>query len=295
MRRAWIVYTGLVVVLWGCWGAWSALPAERYGYPDSLIYSVWAVTMIVPCAGSMWFDAFQRGRKGVGYGLLIGLTGAGGQLLLFASLTMGPAFLIFPIIALSPAVTVLLATCFLGERTTASGWVGVMLALVAIVIFALNDGTGKVAGIGWLPLAIVVCFCWGVQAFLMKCASVAGINDTTVFFWMTVSALLLIPVALLVGRPTLGPHLVHATALTAGIQLLNAVGALFLVMAFRHGRAIVVSPAANSLAPVVTVVLSLAMYAVMPSLVTALGIASAIVGSTLLIRSDVCASVGTAK
>lgn len=295
MRHAWIVYTGLVVVLWGCWGAWSALPAERYGYPDSLIYSVWAITMIVPCVGAMWFDTFQRSRKGAGYGLLIGLTGAGGQLLLFASLTMGPAFLIFPIIALSPAVTVLLAMCFLGERTTASGWVGVILALAAIVIFALTDGTGKVAGIGWLPLAIIVCLCWGVQAFLMKCASTAGINDTTVFFWMTVSALLLIPVALLVGRPALGTHFARATALTAGIQLLNAVGALFLVMAFRRGRAIVVSPAANSLAPVVTVVLSLAMYAVMPSLVTAAGIACAIVGSALLIRSDVRASVGSAR
>ncbi|HEV7975464.1 hypothetical protein [Amycolatopsis sp.] len=36
-----------------------------------------------------------------GYGLIVGL--AGGQLVLFKALTLGPAYLIFPLISVSPA------------------------------------------------------------------------------------------------------------------------------------------------------------------------------------------------
>ena len=52
----------------------------------------------------------------IGGGLIIGLTGAGGQLVLFQALTIGPAYLIFPIVALSPAITVHMAVALLREH-----------------------------------------------------------------------------------------------------------------------------------------------------------------------------------
>ena len=45
--------------------------------------------------------------------------------------------------------------------------------------------------------------------------------------------------------------------LAAAIQLLNAIGALTLVYAFRYGQAIVVSPLTNAGAPLMTAVISL--------------------------------------
>jgi uncharacterized membrane protein len=53
------------------------------------------------------------------YGLIIGLTGAGGQPVLFQALTIGPAYLIFPIVALSPAITVLMAMRSCGSGSLA--------------------------------------------------------------------------------------------------------------------------------------------------------------------------------
>ena len=54
--KSWIFYAALLVLFWGVWGAFSALPATKYGYPDEMIYSIWALTMIIPavsrCAGS---------------------------------------------------------------------------------------------------------------------------------------------------------------------------------------------------------------------------------------------------
>jgi drug/metabolite transporter (DMT)-like permease len=49
-----------------------------------------------------------------------------------------------------------------------------------------------------------------------------------------------------------------------GIQILNSIGALTLVYAYRHGKAVVVSPM-EGLAPMVTVLLSLVILHVIPN------------------------------
>ena len=69
-------------------------------------------------------------------------------------------------------------------------------------------------------------------------------------------------------------------------QVLNAVGALFLVMALSRGKAAVVAPVTNALAPVLTIVLSLAVYQTLPNVWGAIGIVLALVGSTLMVYSD---------
>jgi hypothetical protein len=79
-KRPWLVYSLLTVVLWGIWGAFSGLSAER-GFPDSLTYCVWAVSMIPPTWAVLrsagW--RFERGLKSILLGMTIGLLGAGGQ------------------------------------------------------------------------------------------------------------------------------------------------------------------------------------------------------------------------
>lgn len=65
------------------------------------------------------------------------------------------------------------------------------------------------------------------------------------------------------------------------IQLLNAVGFLFFAYALRYGKAIIAVPM-MSLAPVITVILSLILYAVIPHAVTIAGMAIAFVAIYLL-------------
>jgi drug/metabolite transporter (DMT)-like permease len=71
--------------------------------------------------------------------------------------------------------------------------------------------------------------------------------------------------------------------MTAGIQLLNAVGALTLVYAFRYGKAIVVAPLTNAGAPLVTAVLALVFAGAVPGPLKILGLALALVASLLLV------------
>lgn len=294
--RSWLFYIALLVLFWGVWGAFSALPSSLYAYPDEMIYIIWAFTMVVPCYVIVRKGGFEFKPVTALYGMLIGLTGAGGQLILFKALTIGPAYLVFPVVSVSPAITVFLALVILRERVSRLGWLGVALALVSIVMLSIPDGSAGGLRLGaWLMLAILVCVCWGAQAFWMKCAANAGATDSTTFAYMTVSGLLLVPVAywMMPGNGFGFPW--QAPALTAGTQLLNAVGALFLVMAMSRGKAVIVAPSANALAPILTIALSLLLYRTLPSIFSAAGIVLALGGSTLMVIADTARGVPRAE
>lgn len=284
--RSWIFYATLLVIFWGIWGAFSALPATWYGYPDEMIYCIWALTMIIPAAFALRGQRFDRRPKAAIYGLLIGLTGAGGQLLLFQALTMGPAYLIFPIVSISPAITVLMAMVLLRERISGLATFGLVAALAAIVLFSITGGESDGSSGPWLPLAVLICVAWGVQAYFMRKTATIGVNEATTFGWMAITAIALIPVAVISmgGIPTGFPW--QAPVLTAGTQVLNAVGALFLVMALSRGKATIVAPTTNALAPALTIVVSLIAYQTLPTPYGAVGIVLALLGSTLMVYSD---------
>ena len=65
------------------------------------------------------------------------------------------------------------------------------------------------------------------------------------------------------------------------IHVLNAVGALMLVYAFRYGKAIIVAPL-TGLAPLITIVLSLVIYSVMPGSILIIGLVLAVVAIFIL-------------
>lgn len=282
-RRPWLGYALATVALWGVWGALSPLSAA-HGFPDTLVYCVWALTMLPPALYILWRGGWQleRSPRAIGYGLVIGLLGAGGQMLLFHTLTIGPAYFVFPVISLSPVVTIALSFLLLRERTGWQGTLGIVLALVALPLLDFSFGSGE-AGLGWFLQSLLIMLAWGLQAYFMKLA-----NDTvraeSIFAYMTVGALVLAPVALAMtdfSQPINwgldGPWM------TAGIQILNAVGALTLVYAFRHGKAMVVAPLSNAGAPLVTAVLSLLFASVVPGPLKTVGLVLALVASLLLV------------
>jgi drug/metabolite transporter (DMT)-like permease len=282
--RNWVVYALVTVVLWGVWGALAGLSAQ-HGFPDTLVYCVWALTMIPPAlivlARNGWKLDVSAGA--IAYGMTIGLLGAGGQMLLFKALTIGPAYFIFPIISLSPAITIALSFLLLRERTGRLGALGILLALVALPLFDLSLGQGGTSGLGWFVLALLVMAAWGVQAYFMKLAN-NTVSAESIFFYMMVGGLALAPVAWFMtdfSQPVNmgwdGPWM------TAAIQLLNAIGALTLVYAFRYGKAIVVAPLTNAGAPLVTAVLALAFAGAVPGPLKILGLTLALVASLLLV------------
>ena len=136
-RNHWLFYTLVSMLFWGVWGALSELP-EKAGFPATLGYCIWALTMLVPALISFrminW--KLETHKKAIVHGLLIGFLGSAGQLILFQALKQGPAFLVFPIVSLSPLVTIFLSTILLKEKVKGKSWVGIIIAMVAIPLLS---------------------------------------------------------------------------------------------------------------------------------------------------------------
>ena len=248
--------------------------------------------MIPPALVALWIVGWkvEYDAKSIFWGCVAGFLGAGGQLILFKTLRLAPAYLVFPFIALSPVVTIAMALILSKERATIKGWIGIVLAVVAGVLLAYAPPEGKASGgLSWVLLASLVLLAWGIQGFAISHAN-KSMKAESIFFYMMLTSVLLIPVALAMtdfSEPInwgfKGPYM------AAIIQILNSVGALLLVYAFRYGKAIIVSPLTNAGGPVVTVAISLLTAYLYHELVwnsaktvNSVGIAAAIVATVLM-------------
>ena len=288
----WLVLAILVPTFWGLWGGLTEIPEKWISppFPPTLGYAVWSLTMIPFAAIALkkvhW--KLETGRRAVLYGCAVGSSGALGQLMLFWVLTQGPAYIIFPIICLSPVVTILLSATLLRERTYALAATGIGLSIPAIFLLSLQEPVNSpVHGYAWLVWTISIFVMWGIQAYFMK-SSASCISPEGLFFYMTVTGIALAPVALLmtnfaapINWSLSGPFL------TAGIQAFNAAGALLFVYAIRYGKAIIVVPMVNGLFPLVTIVLSLLLYHSLPSRYNLAGMVLALVAIILMAFDEV--------
>jgi drug/metabolite transporter (DMT)-like permease len=280
---SWLRYALLTTLMWGVWGAFTALPSE-HGFPDTLTYVVWALTMIAPAIWALRRAdrRLQRDARSVRLGLAIGLLGAGGQMLLFRAVTVGPTYFIFPIIALSPVVTILLSFLLLRERTGKLGLMGITLAVISLPLFDYSPDAQAGHFGSWFILALAVMLAWGLQAYFIKLAN-ATMSAESIFVYMMLTGLLFIPVAFVLtdfSKPiNLG---LSGPWLAAAVQMLNAIGALLLVYAFRYGKAIVVSPLINAGAPLLTALIALAVAGSLPGPYKLTGIGLALAGALLL-------------
>lgn len=280
-NKLWLVFILITIVTWGVWGAFSDTQMDRDNIPETVVYILWALTMI-PCAIVALCvnkGKFMHDWKSAVLGCTVGLLGAGGQLVLFKALAIGPAYIIFPFISMSPVIVITLASIFLKEKANKWQIAGIVVALAAILLLSIQSGgaDSPVSGWLWIVLAVLVLFAWGIQGFFMKFAN-NSMDAESIFVWMTISALVLIPVAYFMTPEAAlffqGEGVVGKSLTCSGIQILNAIGALTLVYAYRYGKAVIVSPM-EGLSPMVTVLLSLVILSVIPTPLQIAGICCA--------------------
>ena len=282
-KKLWLAYAIITTLFWGVWGAFIEIP-EKAGFPATLGYVVWSLTM-VPCAIIALLKIrwqLEKDLRSAFLGFSIGILGAGGQLILFEALRLGPAYLIFPIVSLFPVVTIILSLVFLKETTTIRQKTGIIIALLAIFFMTYQKSSANpIKGYSWMILTILVFLMWGIQAYVMKISN-NTMKSESIFSYMALSAILLSPVALLMtdfsGSINWG---FKGPWLAAIIHILNSVGALMLVYALRYGKAVIVVPL-TGLSPLITVVISLILYSVIPGPVLLVGLILATASILLL-------------
>lgn len=283
-NKSWLFYSLGTAILWGIWGAFIEIP-EKAGFPATLGYVVWALTVVpigifalIKIKGKLDID-----KRSIFLGMAVGLLGSAGQLMLFQALKTGPAYLVFPFISIAPVVTILLSILILKEKAGKRAWVGIIIATLAIFLLSYSPkGDSGGSGVLWIILALLVALMWGLQGFILKTGN-NSMKAESLVFYNTIAALLIVPFAIYmtdfsqeINWTFNGPYL------AAIIQFLNALGFLMLVYAFRYGKAIIVSPMVNALPPVITVVLSLIIYQVVPHPVIITGMVMAVTGAFLL-------------
>ncbi|MEJ5961063.1 DMT family transporter [Pedobacter immunditicola] len=280
-NKSWLIFVAVHVIFMGVWGGLIEIP-EKNGFPASLGYVVWALTMIPAAIIALAINKWRLdiNKRAIVLGVLAGLLGAFGQLVLFFTLKIAPAYLVFPLLSLTPVVTILLSVVFLKEKTGRLGWVGIVVAIIAILFLSFQPpGDHTVEGHSWMFLAAIPLLAWGIQGFVMRFAN-ETMKAESIFFYMMIGSVILIPFALNMTDFTKpinsgfkGPYL------AAIIQILNAFGALCLVYAFRNGKAIIVAPMTTALSPVLTVILSLIIYAVLPHAIITVGMLFAVISA----------------
>ncbi|MDR1203199.1 MAG: EamA family transporter [Tannerellaceae bacterium] len=285
-KKPWLFYALLTTIFWGVWGAFIEIP-EKAGFPATLGYVVWVLTMIpvaiVALINIKW--KLNKDFKSIVLGLTIGLFGAGGQLLLFEALTDGPAYIVFPFIGLYPVLTIILSVLFLREKAAKRQWFGIVIAMIAALVLSYQKPSGITSSNNiWLIISVGVFICWGLQNFVLKFAN-NTMKAESIFFYEMAGALLLIPVAFFmtdfsqeINRSFSGP------CLAAIIHVLNSIGALTFVYAIRHGKAIVVVPMLGITPKLITIVLSLIIYSLIPGVFLVAGIILAIIAILLMLE-----------
>ena len=268
-KHNWLLYALITMITWGIWMTFSdptigehylGIPAD---FPSEMVYVVWALSMI-PCAIFALININWKldvRPKTVALSMGVGLLGAGGQLVLFLALKYAPSYLVMPMISVAPIVTVILSSIFLKEKVSKLGILGIVLAFVAIICFAMpSDTEGAASGWIWIVLAAVVFICWGIQAFVMKLANNNTPDAESVFVYMALAAVVLIPVAFLLKSPSeLAAYGWAVPTKVFFVQILNAIGAFTLVYANRYGKAMVIAPLADACSPVICCLLSIVL------------------------------------
>ena len=271
----WLLFSVLAMLMNGIWGALVEIPEKRFSppFPTALGYIVWTFTFI-PCAIYILYRInwkLDRSLKDIINGLIIGITGALGTVALFGALRLGPAYIIFPIISVYPIVTIILSLLILKEKTHYLAAIGIAISIIAIFLLSLqppDDSSSK--SFLWLFLSLAAFLLFGFQGFYAKIAMRSMLTES-IFFYMTISNLLFIPLAWSqtdFSQPigwNPGLYVIFI------IHLLNAAGALLAMYSIRYGKLIIVSPIA-SMAPMITTLLSLIIYARIPYYLNSIGI-----------------------
>jgi transporter family protein len=135
--RAWILPATITFIFWGLWGLIPKLTV-RYINPTSAIVFESLVGLPVALI-IMVFMRFQveTEPRGVILASITGVLGILGALGYLVAVTRGPVSLVTAITALAPALTIVLAMVFLGETLVLRQWVGIGMALIAILLIAV--------------------------------------------------------------------------------------------------------------------------------------------------------------
>ncbi len=132
----WLPPTLLALLLWGLWGFLSKIASTYIKPADAYLVGVTGILL----AGSVIavLTRFRPGGdpRGIAFGLVSGLVMSFGTYFFYVALSRGSSAVVVTATALYPLVTLLLSYVILHEPLSPRQWVGIGLAVGAIVLLS---------------------------------------------------------------------------------------------------------------------------------------------------------------
>ena len=135
--KSWFVPTVLTLVFFGLWGFFPKITTLYIDPKSALVYEV-AGGALVGLAVLIWIS-FKPQMNPVGTFLaaITGIFGFVGALFFLYAISRGKASIVVTFSALYPLVVILLSRFFLDEPITFKQGIGIALALISMVLFAI--------------------------------------------------------------------------------------------------------------------------------------------------------------
>ncbi len=135
----WLVYALLSLLFWGIWGVVTKvalLNSEWYHY---YVYGSIVTFAAVGVISLIYRDKLSLGFTDVKVILFASLLGVLGYIFFVLAMNSGKASIVVPLTALYPVVTVVLSVLFLRESISTNQWIGIILAIIAIILISMES------------------------------------------------------------------------------------------------------------------------------------------------------------
>ena len=286
MKRAgWLGLAVAAIGFWGLYGIALKLASQLSSVAGQLLSTAGLLVPALFLVGAVGRE--RRSTAGLVIGFISGVCGALGNFALLASLRAGgQAAIVFPLTALYPLITVLIAVAFMGESARRVQFIGMAVAILAVLLLSVEVGASYASVDLKLSNALLYAFAalvaFGLAAVFQKLATnrvsaetafatfAAGFIPPSILIWFLEPVTMSLPLA-----PVLW-------AIAGG--LLNGLGVLATLAAYRRGgKASVVTPLA-AIYPMVTVILAVVFLGEKLVAVQIGGVVLALIGGVLLSR-----------
>jgi transporter family protein len=135
--QTWFIFALAALLLWGVWGLFPKL-ATNYLSPASVfVFSgIGNVLVLIVVLVFLNFRPDVHPR-GITFAILAGLLGTLATIPFLYAISKGKASVVVPLASMYPLVTIVLSLLILREPMTLKQGAGIVLALIALLLFAL--------------------------------------------------------------------------------------------------------------------------------------------------------------
>ncbi|MFO0915366.1 MAG: DMT family transporter [Pirellulales bacterium] len=277
---AWVGWSIVTLALWGIWAVLSkAIPSDALSATEVQVVSTLGLIPILLVLGVIKNRPTERSdRLGIALALGAGIISSLANIPYYGLLSSNKAAAVVPLTSMYPLITVLLAVPILKERLNWIQLGGILVSLVAIYMFNVQEEGGWFSL--WLLMAMVPIAMWGIAGLVQK-MSTNHISGTRAAFWFMAAFVVVGAVMALWDPPPVNISQ-RTLVLAALVGFTLALGNCTILLAYaQNGKASIITPL-TGLYPVISIPIAMWKWEETISAREAIGVLCALLAVVLL-------------